>query len=267
MMPRSQIWSHFTRVSPDSDWAKCDHCHKSFKHTAATTGLWYHLQKAHKIEKNETKDEHGEPDTKKSKVQVKIMLFVTKESLELIISKLAATDGLAFNVIAKSEFIQRSLRKEGYKPPEDATAVGKLVLKYAEEKKEELKALLAKKVANGTRFSTTMDEWTSGRNRRYFNFNLHWDGAFKSLRMIRIDGHFTAEDAVHHMKKLLAMFGLSMDKHIIASTTDGASMMKKIGRITKPEHQLCLAHGIHLAVTDVLYKDKVSLSLFDLIFE
>jgi hypothetical protein len=30
--------------------------------------------------------------------------------------------------------------------------------------------------------------------------------------------------------------------------------MKKVGRMIEPIHQLCFAHGIHLAVTDVLYQ-------------
>lgn len=38
--------------------------------------------------------------------------------------------------------------------------------------------------------------------------------------------------------------------------TDGASVMKKVGRLVEVEQQLCHAHGIQLAVLDVLYKSK-----------
>lgn len=38
--------------------------------------------------------------------------------------------------------------------------------------------------------------------------------------------------------------------------TDGASVMTKIGKISSTYQQLCFAHGIQLAVIDVLYKNK-----------
>ena len=52
----------------------------------------------------------------------------------------------------------------------------------------------------------------------------------------------------------LSEFGIIREIDIIASTTDGAAMMKKFGRLLKCENQSCHAHGIHLAVVDVLYK-------------
>ena len=45
-----------------------------------------------------------------------------------------------------------------------------------------------------------------------------------------------------------------MKRHNIASATNGASSMKKFGRLSGIEHQLCYDHGLHLAVCDVLYK-------------
>lgn len=49
-------------------------------------------------------------------------------------------------------------------------------------------------------------------------------------------------------------FNLKMERDIVNLTTDGATVMEKVGRLTDAEHQLCLAHGIHLAVIEVLYK-------------
>ena len=40
---------------------------------------------------------------------------------------------------------------------------------------------------------------------------------------------------------------------IVAATTEGASVMKSFGRMICCVHQLCFAHGYHLAVTDFLY--------------
>jgi len=45
-----------------------------------------------------------------------------------------------------------------------------------------------------------------------------------------------------------------MDTDIVAVCTDGASVMCRVGRLMSAEHQLCIVHGIHLAVQDILYK-------------
>ena len=45
-----------------------------------------------------------------------------------------------------------------------------------------------------------------------------------------------------------------MNKDVVATTTDGASLMAKFGKDACPEHVTCYAHAIHLAVCDALYK-------------
>jgi len=41
---------------------------------------------------------------------------------------------------------------------------------------------IAKRRSQGQRFTLTFDEWTSGRNRRYMNINIHGEsGTFWSL--------------------------------------------------------------------------------------
>uniref|UniRef100_A0AAV2J054 Gypsy retrotransposon integrase-like protein 1 n=1 Tax=Knipowitschia caucasica TaxID=637954 RepID=A0AAV2J054_KNICA len=52
----------------------------------------------------------------------------------------------------------------------------------------------------------------------------------------------------------LHRFKLNMEQNIVCCTTDGASVMVKFGRLVLPELQLCYAHAVHLAVTDVLYR-------------
>ena len=58
------------------------------------------------------------------------------------------------------------------------------------------------------------------------------------------------------VRKRLAEFKINYDSHIFASVTDGASVMVKFARISSHEGQLCQAHGIHLAVCDVMYVKK-----------
>ena len=43
---------------------------------------------------------------------------------------------------------------------------------------------------------------------------------------------------------------------IIAARTDSAAVKKKVGRYLSVHHQLCYAHGLQLAVCDVLSKTK-----------
>ena len=63
--------------------------------------------------------------------------------------------------------------------------------------------------------------------------------------------------------EILADFSLIPEKHIIACVTDGASVMKKFGYLFDALHQQCYAHGIHLAVCDVLYKKQTPFSTSD----
>ena len=50
------------------------------------------------------------------------------------------------------------------------------------------------------------------------------------------------------MKNFLKRFNLDLDKDIVGTTFDGASVMKKTGKDIKPENQICQVHGIHLGM-------------------
>ncbi|KAL0852108.1 hypothetical protein ABMA28_000348 [Loxostege sticticalis] len=63
-----------------------------------------------------------------------------------------------------------------------------------------------------------------------------------------------AETCIRLLKTKLFEFELSLDRDIVAITTDGGSAMCKVGCNVEAFHQICLAHGIHLGVSDVLYR-------------
>ena len=86
------------------------------------------------------------------------------------------------------------------------------------------------------------------------NLNIHYNGGFLSLGMLRVNRTIPTSKAIDLITKKLDSFCLSLDKDIVASVTDGASLMQKIGYVTKPEHQMCYNHAIHLCVIDVLFK-------------
>lgn len=59
----------------------------------------------------------------------------------------------------------------------------------------------------------------------------------------------------HMLKQLesnkLYEFGLNSDSNVVASTYDGAAVMKMYGNLIGNEVKLCYNHGIHLAIMDV----------------
>jgi hypothetical protein len=168
---------------------------------------------------------------------------------------MVALDRLPFKTIADSAVIKRGLIALGYTDPSSDFAVRSAVKQYAEEVKMSLRVLLAEKREKGFRFSVTTDEYTSGRNRRYCCINVHLpDGKHLSIGMVRVEGSLPAERAARLLQDQLRAFDIVLERDVIAITTDGVSVMKKMGRIVCTVHQLCHAHGLHLAVCDVLYK-------------
>ena len=68
-------------------------------------------------------------------------------------------------------------------------------------------------------------------------------------------GSRDAAKMIQMLKKHLADFGTThIQASIVSIVSDGASVMKKLGKLSQVYDQLCYAHGIHLAVCVVLYK-------------
>lgn len=87
--------------------------------------------------------------------------------------------------------------------------------------------------------------------------NLHYahqtKPQFFNLGLIRVHGSLPAEACVAKVNMKLDEFGLSLEKDISCIKTDGANVMKKVGRLVPSEHLLCVLHGLQLAVVDVMY--------------
>ena len=167
----------------------------------------------------------------------------------------AAKHGIAFNILAQSEDIKRGLTAQGYKPYNSTTSVSNAVSRYAKEVKRDIMELLEKKKKEDIRFSITTDEWTNNQNAGYGNFNVHMpDKDWVCIGTARIVGSLNAKAAEKELRQKLAEFGLSLETDVVATTTDGASVMERMGKDLPSLHQICMAHGLHLAVTDVLYK-------------
>ena len=237
----------------------CQHCTKSFLATTAKrsySSLWYHLRVKHGIENSAEKRDQT-PPVKRPRNQALIVTYVEKKTQAEMYSRLAAVDRLSFNQIATSDFIRDAMREKKMVAHSSPNTIRGKVAEFYQTAKEEVRKHLAEMKREGVRFSLTFDEWSGINCRRYMTINIHGTTSiWYNLGMIRVWGSQSAETLLHIVELRLAEFGVSIDPDVIAMVTDGASIMKKLGRLASCEHVICLAHTIYLVVCDVLYKKK-----------
>lgn len=178
--------------------------------------------------------------------------------MEKIISRMVAKDGLTFNCFCTSEDLRHLFSKCGFYFPTSPNTIRSIVENYSDFVKTKVIKVLQSLINRGQRLSLTFDEWTSQKNQRYLNVNVHHIGTHFNLGLIRIYGSCTAEHCISLIKERLNNFGLDLETHIIGMTTDGASVMRKVGKLIPCYQQLCYAHGIQLAVVDILYKNNTN---------
>lgn len=251
MSQKSTVWEKFTKSGKSgSDIATCNICKKALKCAGgSTSGLWTHLNSCHGGDvptkrKAVDKDDEDLPPVKK---QQSIMAFVEKESLGSIYGKMAAVSGFSIYAMTHDAFIQKSLRLQNFNPPKDHKTVASHIQNFAAKIKEKMK-----KEFVGKRLSLTLDEYTTMKNQRLMNVNVHENEHFRNLGMVRIHGSLDADMARQLVQTKLTEFGISFDQ-LVCATTDGAAIMVKLGKNLPCLHQQCLAHGLHLAVCDVIY--------------
>lgn len=185
--------------------------------------------------------------------------YVSESSMELRVTRMAASDGIPLSKFCTSEDLRYVFKKSGYDLPKSPSTITRIVLELHDNTKNALIRLLKEMKSQNKRFTMTFDEWTSTRNKRYMNINIHSKDLepvyYKNLGLVRIEGSMPADVGTQLLQQHLNNFGLSLED-IIAFTTDGASVMVKMGKNFDGHHQLCFAHGIQLAVLDVLYKSQ-----------
>lgn len=262
-VPETSVWRYFLRGIQNRGVAKCAKCSKVIKcEGSSTSGLKKHLKGVHQINLDKRPASDDVPQDNQTattsshpKKIVTLHQYFSKSSpLEAALARMAAEDNIPFNTICNSEGIRLGLYARGFrdipKSPEGIRlkvkahyifVVGGYRKEFGEIRKQ------------GRKISITFDEWTSTRNRRYMNVNAHDGQHTWNLGLKRIVGSMDAEKCVKLLEEILSEYGLSLTEDVVAATTDGASVMKKVGRLIPADHQVCLAHGIHLAVTSVLY--------------
>lgn len=256
---KSQVWESFKKMS--SDQAQCNICFSKISTKGGnTTGMKNHLKKhsiAVKSKMDATtivKDEQKISIIKKCTLPG-VLPFVCRESLEEILSKCAARDGISFNSIVKCEAIRGYVTNRNYKMPTSSSTVRKYVMKFYEDKKHITMKYLDSTLKIGGRFSITVDEWTDIAMRRYLNISLQTSDKQTVLGLVPIVECCTSEKTEELVFQRLYDFGVDFTRDIVASTHDGASVMVKYGRLISAEAQCCYNHAIHLSVVEIFYKD------------
>lgn len=230
----------------------------------STSGMLSHLKTQHKIDLLKRKAESAETAKQRAPSKKVITEFFQPSPLPSpnvqlppTVARMVALDGLAFRLFCSSEDLRLLLSNKFNRPiPTSPNTIKAMVMKYGEQVKQEITSTIAE-VKKTQRFSTTFDEWTSQRNRRFMNINIHYgDNKHINLGLVRVVGSLPAERCVEELTSHLAKFGLNIETDIVCNTTDGASVMRKVGKLVPSFHILCMLHGIQLAVVDVLYKRK-----------
>lgn len=189
MSHKSFVWDYFEKNS-GSETARCNECGDILSCKASSTSsLKGHLKSIHNI----SDEKQDQTVNKRVKSQNSLESFVKRQTLNEIVSRLAALDGLNIQQITKSSFIRESIKLRGMELPKSQNSVMKLVNASAEQKKNELSQHLIKHKSN--KYSLTFDEWVGLSNRRYINVNVHDSvGNCLNLGMSRIFGSCTSKE-------------------------------------------------------------------------
>lgn len=286
----NSIWRHFY-IAKDKQSAKCKICPNKIIMTrgGSTKGLHNHYavhkkpesrgQQQRTVAEPQTDSEDSEvividepgPSSslsapKKRKISDYYIMDGDHEdnSLEAVIARMTSLDGLPFRVFIVSKDLRKGLEARGFvNLPTSSTTIKDKVVMYCEKVFNSFSGEMKSLRQKGRCFSVTFDEWTSTANKRYININVHGCSEQQRIKiwnigLIRAKGSIPAETCVILVKEKLAKFGLSLKDDIVCITTDGASVMVKVGKQIDALQQLCFAHGIHLAVMDVLYSKRGS---------
>lgn len=208
------MWPHYL-ISKDRLTAKCKHCQKVICIKGGSTkGLHVHFLTRHSLTSTSKptttvgKTNVGAsassscfiPPAKKQKQTLHDYFAAPNENtLDAVISRMTALDGLPFRVFVSSSDLRKALEARGFTDvPTSATTVCSRVLAYQKKIINNYIQELSGLKKNGNSFSLTLDEWTSTANKRYMNVNLHGmnkDSKEKiwNLGLVRIKGSLPAE--------------------------------------------------------------------------
>lgn len=167
------------------------------------------------------------------------------------IAQLLAVDGLSLNQVAKSRVIQEFFEMKNLELPASVNSIRQSMLDMAAKKKAEIKTSIQQMISKCEFFSLTLDEWTARNNDRYMAIAILTGQSKICLGMVKIVGKANRDNLYNLICLKLKEFDIVLTD-IVCLTTDGASLMKSLHNLMPCYGQLCLLHGIHLAVKDTM---------------
>ena len=179
-----------------------------------------------------------------------------------VLFRMAAKDGFSLHTIASSHDIRQGFVARGFKKiPTDRHAVRRYIQSFRASVQHDLKETIQSKLSDGEKVSVTFDEWTSVRNRKYMCVNLHGkSGELQPLGLSKIYGSAPASVLAEKLVRRPNDYRVNMAKDVVALICDGASANWAVARQLQKEDwtQFCVAHGVHLAVCDQLYRSPIA---------
>lgn len=177
-----QVWDYFDRINKAS--SKCRECKKTIKcEGGSTSGMHAHLKLVHHIQTKKRKivDDSPEPVVSKSAAVAstsglkKYFQSNNESMLKETIARMVAKDRFSFRSFCSSEDLRMLLQnKFNVKIPTSVFTISTWVIAYSDQVRQKTIHTIARLKQSGKRFSLTFDEWTSLKNRRYMNINLHY---------------------------------------------------------------------------------------------
>jgi hypothetical protein len=181
----SSIWFYYWREITTGSHAKCKQCKKVLKTTGGSTKT-LHLKSHNKFIKREAQkpeantSNSSEKETVSGPTAPKVKRLISdhfskssENTLPVVILKMAALDGIAFRLFVTSDELRRCLVARGFIVPKSAATIRNMVVKFADFLREKLSEEFEQPKSKDQRFSFRFDEWSSCRNRRYINVNVH----------------------------------------------------------------------------------------------
>ena len=93
--------------------------------------------------------------------------------MQSIVSQLVVVDGFSILSRSKRKFFRESLSPKGFRLPSSDSSIMNSNHSKTDDIQKEIKAEIETIVKANTRFSVTMDDYTSLRCQRYMNINVH----------------------------------------------------------------------------------------------
>lgn len=232
------IWKYFHRNITETH-AKCMFKEDSDDDTqpcgvvyvttnSATSSLRSHMEKVHKIKVPLKKDEKSETASGANKQPKMDVFYAPKQTYEDLITELTITLEIPFAKLCHPIFLDIFARlgyKSAHKSP---NTIRNLVVDAAKRQTEKCIEEIA--TARKTQqVGISMDEWTSTANKKYSTIIVHLNDKRWNLGLFRIHGRHTASDFVRSVTDVLSGHSINIKKDVSGISTDGASVMVKMG--------------------------------------